>query len=607
MASVLDRAGVQGGLATLEDHQNLWDWHLDRKAKLEAERLRPPLIRLWDGDFNLRGEVAGERSGDFEFIENETGTASLQLPLDHYLAKWVMNHTGRQKRNVFVTFDKQGARWSGCMDHYTVRRDKYQDAYLDIVFKHDLEQSKHILCWANPALRPELQFPKLFVLAGPAKWSLSVILFLNLLRLESSIWSIPDDPLDPTEWMGPSFWPGFWRNQVKPFPIIGDNSPLTIVFSRFKTFHDVAKQTLADAQLTLNVRRYLDGDPHPYSNLQGELGIEPIEKLFEYFPIRHGCLIWEIVDNSEWGTETAFGGSWLTGLIRAVVNIADDGTTEGVSVFTGDPTYPGEYYSPWFLGTSPKAPWVVFEEGVYTGIEQSEFEYYEATTTSFVTGGQSMPGVVRAPWGNLGGAGHTGTDNSERSYQRGNQYDGGLDRRGDLICDLIQPATHRRHDGRHRKTVLRERVPRIQPSQHPTGIRSNPAHRRPGKHFHRSRGLPLLRGLVRERRQSIHPVCATGYPGEDVGNQGQNDTQHQSVRRRALPDRGSPLRALLPGIPCRHISAGLPHTAHPVRGTGQTDFLLLGLRRPVGVADRHRLRGTPRPCGQGVRPNPEHQ
>jgi hypothetical protein len=393
VVSVLDKAGVQGGLATLEDHENLFQWHLARKERLEKERLRPAQIRLWDGDFTLRGEVAGERGGDFEFLENETGTASLQLPLDHYLAKWVMDHTGRLKRNVFVTFDKQGARWSGCMDHYTVKRDKYQDAYLDIVFKHDIEQSKHILCWANPALRPELQFPKLFVLAGPSKWCLSVILFLNLLRLESSLWAIPDDPLDPTEWMGPSFWPGFWRNQVKPFPIIGDNSPLTIVFSRFKTFYDVAKQTLADAQLTLNVRRYLDGDPHPYSNLQGELGIESIEKLFEYFPIRHGCLIWEIVDNSEWGTETAFGGSWLTGLIRAVVNIADDGTTEGVSVFTGDATYPGEYYSPWYAGTSPKAPWVVFEEGIYTGIEQSDFEYFEATDTSFVTGGQSMPGV----------------------------------------------------------------------------------------------------------------------------------------------------------------------------------------------------------------------
>jgi hypothetical protein len=401
-----------------------------------------------------------------------------------------MDHTGRLKRNVFVTFDKQNARWSGCMDHYTVKRDKYQDAYLDIVFKHDIEQSKHILCWANPALRPELQFPKLFVLAGPSKWCLSVILFLNLLRLESSIWAIPDDPLDPTEWMGPSFWPGFWRNQVKPFPIIGDNSPLTIVFSRFKTFYDVAKQTMADAQLTLNVRRYLDGDPHPYSNLQGELGIESIEKLFEYFPIRHGCLIWEIVDNSEWGTETAFGGSWLTGLIRAVVNIADDGTTEGVSVFTGDATYPGEYYSPWYAGTSPKAPWVVFEEGIYTGIEQSEFEYYEATDTSFVTGGQSMPGVVCPPLGNRRGACHTG--NFERINQCRNQYDRRPHRSRNLVRHRIQPPTHRRHDGRPRPAILPRHFFGLHQRSDTSGRRPDYAHRRARESDHRSWRFSLL-------------------------------------------------------------------------------------------------------------------
>jgi hypothetical protein len=317
--------------------------------------------------------------------------------------------------------------------------------------------------------------------------------------------------------MGPSFWPGYWRNQVKPFPIIGDNSPLTIVFSRFKSFYDVAKQTLADAQLTLVVRRYLDGDPHPYSNLQGELGIESIEKLFEYFPIRHGCLIWEIVDNSEWGTETAFGGSWLTGLVRAVVNIADDGTTEGVSVFTGDATYPGEYYSPWYLGTSPKAPWVVFEEGIYTGIEQSEFEYYEATDTSFVTGGQSMPGVVCPPLGNRRGACHTGNF-SERINQCCHQYDRRLDRGRSELCDLVQPAPYRRHDGRHRPPVLRERVLGVQPGEHSSSRRPNHAHRRARRSDHRPRRLPLLRVLLRRCRPGIHPERTAGDPRQDVGN-----------------------------------------------------------------------------------------
>lgn len=385
------------GLATLEAHNNLWKLVQQRRAKQEMERLRPPLIRLWDGDINLRGVVAGERAGSFEFIENDTGTAFLQLSLDHYLAKWVMNHRGRAKRNVHVSFDKQGARWFGCMTTYRVVREESGDAYLEINFKHDYEQAKHVLCWANPFLRPELQFPKLWIIFGPAKWCLLMTLFVNLLRLETSLWTLPDNPLDPSEWFPLSLNISNWRNIVKPFPFLGDNSNLTVVFSRFKTFHDVAKRVVEDAQLTITCRRYLHGeDPHPFEDLRGELNVGPLEDLLSLIPIRHGCLVWDIDDKSEWGTETAFGGSLLVGFVRAMVTIAADGTTEGVDVFTGDPTFPGEYGNPLFMGTSPKAPWVVFQEGAYTGIKSSEFIYHEATDTSFVTGGHSMPGINEA-------------------------------------------------------------------------------------------------------------------------------------------------------------------------------------------------------------------
>jgi len=384
------------GLATLADHQALWDKIAARRKWREEERLKPPRIRLWDGDFNLRGDCVGWRSVDYEFIENDTGVCTLQLSLSHYLAKWVMNFRGRAKRNVIITIDKQGSRWSGMMDHFTVKKTKEGDVYLDIVFKHDYEQAKHIFCWANPFLRPEVQFPKLWILFGPAKWCLMMTLFVNLLRLETSLWSLPDNPLDPTEWMPISFYPGFWRNMVKPFHLVDDNSNLTLVFSRFKPFHDVAKKTLEDAQLTVTCRRYIkDEDPHPFLEHTDFWGVT-IDQLYGLIPLRNGCLVWDIVDNSGWGQGTAFGGSLLTGLIRAFINIADDGVTEGVDVFTGDPTFPDEYYTPWFLGTSPHSPWVVFEEGPLTGIQTSEFTYYEATDTSFLTGGHSMPGVNEA-------------------------------------------------------------------------------------------------------------------------------------------------------------------------------------------------------------------
>lgn len=398
-------------MSQLSEHQRLWDDVLTRRKSLEAFRLAPPQIRLWDGDYNLRGEVAGWRDIDFEFVENDTGIAVLQLSLSHYLARWVMNFRGRAKRNVHITIDKQGARWSGCMDHYTVKKTTNQDAYLEITFQHDYEQAKHILCWANPFLLPELQFPKLWVIFGPAKWCLLITLFVNIFRLETSIWTLPDNPLDITEWFPFSLNMGVWRNIVKPFNILSDDSNLTVVSSRFKPWHDVAKPTLQDAQLTVTCRRYLPGDTHPWVNYADELGLSfpLLDDLLSYlhlnFPIRNGCLVWDIVDNSGWTSATVFGGSLITGFLRSVVNILDDGYTENVDVFTGDPTYPGEYGDPFFLGTLPSAPWVVFEDGPLTGIETSEFTYFEATDTSFVTGGHSMPGVNEAISAGINAAG----------------------------------------------------------------------------------------------------------------------------------------------------------------------------------------------------------
>lgn len=135
-----------------EDAQFLWDRVMESRRWREKQRLKPVLTRLWDGDFNLRGVVAGERKGEFEFIDNDTGTASLQLSLDHYLAKWVMDFRGRAKRNVHVTFDKQGARWSGRMESYRVVREESGDCYLEITFLHDIEELKHMYCWVCPPL-----------------------------------------------------------------------------------------------------------------------------------------------------------------------------------------------------------------------------------------------------------------------------------------------------------------------------------------------------------------------------------------------------------------------------------------------------------------------
>ncbi|WP_378733657.1 phage tail protein [Nocardia brasiliensis] len=348
-----------------------------RKAQWVQDRLRKALIRIWDGDMRLFGEVVGELAHGFTFIENDTGTAYLKLSLSHYIAKWIINHRGREKKNVIVTFDKQGARWSGAMDNYKVVKEKDGRAYLEVSFLHDYEHLKHLIIFSNPWLPPELQFPKIWAVFGPARWSLCITLLFAVMRKEGSWWSLPDDPLDPSKWF--NLDQTKWSMVVKPFSILNDRSVFALVFSRFKPFHDVAKQILQDGQLHVEARRYLPGDPPPWPGAK----------------LKPGCLVFGIEDKSAWTNGTSFDGDLINGLARMVTSIGSDGLTENRDVIA-NPNFPDEYYDPAFRGTMAEAPWVVFEESPYTGIESSEFIYYEATDTKVVIGGHSAPGVNEA-------------------------------------------------------------------------------------------------------------------------------------------------------------------------------------------------------------------
>ncbi|WP_306365244.1 phage tail protein [Nocardia sp. CC227C] len=346
-------------------------------ARLEANRLartRPPLVRLWDGDWILRGQVAHTYSASFQEVDAETGIGKLELPEDYYLSRWIIDHDSRPNKNIHVTVDKDGVRWSGRMESYEIEKNPEGLTLVRVLFKHDYEEFKHIVCWSNPFLPAEVQFPRLWLMFGPAKWALKLTLLVNIMRLESSAWMLPDDPMDPTQWF--NFDQSTWSMVVKPLKIEDDNSPFAVVYSRFRDFHTVAKNILADGQLTPTFRRYLDGDEPPWPGAN----------------LRHGCLVIDIEDKSGWTSETSFGGNLFTGLVRAVTNIASDGYTENVDVID-DPAFPDEYYQPGWKGTMPSAPGIVYRETKRNGIVSSGFVSRPATDVQVVTGGHSMPGV----------------------------------------------------------------------------------------------------------------------------------------------------------------------------------------------------------------------
>lgn len=341
------------------------------------QRLYPPLIELYDGNWNSRGVCTNENMATFQTLKNETGTAEIELPLDYYLSEWLADVDARGTTNVHVRMEHSGVRWTGRMDELIIEKRPTGEKVVRVIFKHDYEELKHILVWSNPFLPAELQFPKLWVIWGRARWALKTTLLCQLMRLESSLWMLPPNPLDGNQWF--NFDQSTWWNVVKPDNAPGvepDRSVTAVVHSRFKTFHDASKRIADDAQLVWEPRRFLRGDPEPWPGAN----------------LRHGCLVWDLVDKSGWNTGTAFEGSLFSGLLHEFTNIAGDGITESLEQLP-NPNVPAEYLTPGWRGTKASMPGVVLLEGENTGISSSKYSHKPATVGRVTGGGHSAPGI----------------------------------------------------------------------------------------------------------------------------------------------------------------------------------------------------------------------
>lgn len=347
---------------------------LSTQAEFEKKFQEKSWIRLWDANWNLIDTIEGEYEQKFKFINNDSGNASVSLPMDHHLSEFMMDYQNWPTKSMYLTFDKDGARWSGRIENVRVDVTYDGDREIEITAVHDYQKLKELLVWSNPFLPAEVQFPKAWYLYGPARWAVATTLLFQLIRKNNSLWMIPDDPMDFGQWFDLDM--SNWNMAVKPVDFFQDTSLTTLVSSRFKYFHDCVAPICADSQLSITCRRYLPGDENP---LPGK-------------NLRYGCLVFDVEDKAGYNKETSFGGNLLTGLSRQIRRVLDDGMTEGLETLPRV-TYPDEYRSEGFFGSLPEAPWVVLDSGDYTGVEATTVEYTPPGPSQFVTGGSSMPGV----------------------------------------------------------------------------------------------------------------------------------------------------------------------------------------------------------------------
>lgn len=367
---------------TLEEQcQAIWEATDARHVEMDAIRSTAPLLRLWDGDYKLHHVVQNEDEATFDDPDNDTGPGRLVLDFDTPAAQWIHDMRGRmergEKRNVHLSVDYCGGRWSGRMADAEVETDERGYSKLIVTFRSDYEELKWYRLWSNPVLPAAIQAPRVFMLGGPAIWVLKTALFLNVLREQTSLWSIPDDPMKLANWTS-GLDMSNWTVAIKPTSFLDDLNAGTIwalLFSRWKDWHSASQMILEDAELSVQWRRWFTGDPAPWPGAH----------------LRHGCLVIDIVDKSGVEAGTANGGTLFGGLTRAVRTFTDDFTESIENPLTTLPVVPA-YRTPGVLNTDPRVPYVYYTPNS-PGVTQASFKQTPATGIQMTTGGHSMPGV----------------------------------------------------------------------------------------------------------------------------------------------------------------------------------------------------------------------
>lgn len=356
---------------------------------LKNERKRQQLadgvetIRLWDGEWKLHHLLGNEYQHSFQWVSNDSGTGSFEVDFDSPQGIWLHDMYGRmerdEKRNVHITVDDPaGARWDGRLDNLIVSHKEDGQRVVTAEFLHSYEDLKWVTVWSNPLLPAAFQFPRAFIVAGPVTWILKFALFCNLFRFKNPLITLPDDPLDF------GFYFDFldmstWDIVVKPTSFIEAMESGVVwglVSSRFKNWHDMAHTMLEDAELSVECRRYLDGDPLPWEGAN----------------LRHGTLVVDIIDKSGVYVGTSNGGTLLDGLSRTVAEFFEDFIDSSLDLLN-DTAAPQEYFIPGNRLTQKEMPGVVYLEGTGSGIETSDFITTPAKGDTVTVGGHSMPGI----------------------------------------------------------------------------------------------------------------------------------------------------------------------------------------------------------------------
>lgn len=357
----------------------------------------------------------------FPDVDNVSSAGMFEIRASHYLARWIMTipNEPEECKNVLIRVDMYGGRrrWTGLMHHWdTETRDGVD--FLVATFNDDKQFVQFMLCPPNPILPiPIFQFPRDFWLGPvPSVWGISTLLLINIIRLEGNLWTLPDDPFDPTQWDDLFDW-NSWQVHVKGVNFFTDSSLWTFMGSRMNTIDSVIAAALDDGQLSLQYRRIFTDEGETTNGLLDN-------------NVANGALVFEVIDKSGFSktSGTWFGGNALTGLARSIVQWGSGFVEDFLTMVDDDPgLYADEYYQSGFLGTLAGSPPYTLRDSHYNDL-QAKLTHAPAGPVSIIVGGDNptadaIAQLIISATGNL----------------IGYFLLGGFDSLGDIAADIIMP------------------------------------------------------------------------------------------------------------------------------------------------------------------------
>lgn len=404
-----------------------------RDTIIASQNLRP-LIRITDGSIKSMWELDGEISASVEELIDDTGKLTVTVGYQNWMADLLINQTALvEDINILVDWNPLNpnwrTRWGGKVVEIHVKKDAKGIHTLELTALHFREHAKRLLVAANPIFPPELQLPRMWVLPGPARSICALTAFVNLARLFMPALSIVTNVFNPLGWINPlnpdaalNLLPTEWPIQVAFVDPALDQSRWTSIGATWTTWHETFKDVLMDAGVAMKCYTYLTTDadspntelvsllevvPELISQITG-LNLSGLERNLANAaaPLRNAIVFaFEQIDGVTGPT-----GTVADGLLSTVAVTLDDLITPvAVNLATGAAFDPGQVLNgaeiadaagvsqtrliEQLLNVAPAPPRVIWWDGTYNGMINTDLLYHKGAVKTIMTGSKS-PALV---------------------------------------------------------------------------------------------------------------------------------------------------------------------------------------------------------------------